>query len=395
MKKYKVKKIFIIIFLISIMLVMNNKVYAVFSSDHAEDEVDSGEALVEVLSGDRTTTLRGEQKFKEKNGVLRLDGRTYTKGDNIIIHIYFEKVGLKEKKGEVKFYCYDNNVKVDLTSIHYDYSGNNSVEFYVSVDLKESGSSAFYIMQYHDGDKTLDLKVEIPNIEKTEEEKFVEQVESAYLNTDLLNGSGKDIAMFMQSDVTKNEAKQIKAMSLEQLEKALSTINLHITEHNVRERFKEGIEGLKTEIQVKKNKITREEADRIIKEQEEAAKQKVKEYTRVISKLNSDNRNNNANFVDVLKNTNAYTPDDTITSQDAKKVTDKASIILTVITNIGMIIAVVMCAIVGVKYMLGSVEEKAEYKKDMIPYLVGAFLLFGITVIVKVLQQFGESINNI
>ena len=39
--------------------------------------------------------------------------------------------------------------------------------------------------------------------------------------------------------------------------------------------------------------------------------------------------------------------------------------------------------------------DKSEYKKDMIPYLVGACLLFGITVIVKVLQQIGQSINNI
>ena len=39
--------------------------------------------------------------------------------------------------------------------------------------------------------------------------------------------------------------------------------------------------------------------------------------------------------------------------------------------------AVVLVAFLGIKYMLGSAEEKAEYKKDMIPYLVGAFLLFG------------------
>ena len=29
--------------------------------------------------------------------------------------------------------------------------------------------------------------------------------------------------------------------------------------------------------------------------------------------------------------------------------------------------------------MTGSVEERAEYKKTMMPYLIGAFLLFGIT----------------
>ena len=45
--------------------------------------------------------------------------------------------------------------------------------------------------------------------------------------------------------------------------------------------------------------------------------------------------------------------------------------------------------------MIGSVEEKAEYKKDLIPYLIGALILFGITSFVKILMAFGEQIGNI
>lgn len=45
--------------------------------------------------------------------------------------------------------------------------------------------------------------------------------------------------------------------------------------------------------------------------------------------------------------------------------------------------------------MLGSVEEKAEYKKDLVPYVVGAFLLFGIGTILKIIISIGNSINNI
>ena len=84
-----------------------------------------------------------------------------------------------------------------------------------------------------------------------------------------------------------------------------------------------------------------------------------------------------------------------ISEEDAKKLGNKVSIILTVITNIGMVLAVLMSAFMGVKYMLGSVEEKADYKKDMIPYLVGSILLFGICSIVKLLYTIGSSLNNI
>ena len=35
-----------------------------------------------------------------------------------------------------------------------------------------------------------------------------------------------------------------------------------------------------------------------------------------------------------------------------------------------------MLLIIGIKYILGSVEEKAEYKQTMWPYVLGAVLIF-------------------
>lgn len=51
--------------------------------------------------------------------------------------------------------------------------------------------------------------------------------------------------------------------------------------------------------------------------------------------------------------------------------------ILGVIKVIGIFASIGILMIVGVKYMMGSAEEKAEYKKVMIPYIIGAVLLFG------------------
>jgi len=69
--------------------------------------------------------------------------------------------------------------------------------------------------------------------------------------------------------------------------------------------------------------------------------------------------------------------------------------VINIIQFVGILISVIVLVLIGIKYMLGSVEERADYKKDMIPYIVGAVLLFGITAIVKMVQQIGESINNI
>lgn len=43
---------------------------------------------------------------------------------------------------------------------------------------------------------------------------------------------------------------------------------------------------------------------------------------------------------------------------------------------VGTILSVVILVIIGIKYMMGSTEEKAEYKKTMIPYIVGAIVIF-------------------
>ena len=48
---------------------------------------------------------------------------------------------------------------------------------------------------------------------------------------------------------------------------------------------------------------------------------------------------------------------------------------------IALIGGVLIIAVLGIKYMMGSLEEKAEYKKSMMPYLIGALLVFAASTI--------------
>lgn len=61
--------------------------------------------------------------------------------------------------------------------------------------------------------------------------------------------------------------------------------------------------------------------------------------------------------------------------------------ILGILQTVGIVLSVIILVILGIKYMMGSAEEKAEYKKTMIPYLVGAVLIFAGTTIVNVVYQ--------
>lgn len=55
-----------------------------------------------------------------------------------------------------------------------------------------------------------------------------------------------------------------------------------------------------------------------------------------------------------------------------------------ILTTVGIVVAVIVILILGIKYMMGSASEKAEYKKTMIPYVVGAVLILGGSAIVKI-----------
>lgn len=54
---------------------------------------------------------------------------------------------------------------------------------------------------------------------------------------------------------------------------------------------------------------------------------------------------------------------------------------------LGSAIAVIMIVVLGIKYMVGSVEEKADYKKTMIPYAVGAICIFAASNIAKMVYD--------
>ena len=88
----------------------------------------------------------------------------------------------------------------------------------------------------------------------------------------------------------------------------------------------------------------------------------------------------------------ALTPSDvTATSTAAdNQIQDIGGRILSAITTAGIVLSVIMLAVLGVKYMMGSAEEKAEYKKSMMPYLVGAVLIFGASVIATAVYNLAQ-----
>lgn len=66
--------------------------------------------------------------------------------------------------------------------------------------------------------------------------------------------------------------------------------------------------------------------------------------------------------------------------------------ILGVINAVGVVISVAVLMVIGIRYIMGSAEEKAEYKKTIIGYVIGALMLFSLTTIPNILYTIGTSI---
>ena len=82
-----------------------------------------------------------------------------------------------------------------------------------------------------------------------------------------------------------------------------------------------------------------------------------------------------------------------IDAEAAAKMETIGGTIVAYVTNAAMVVSIVMIAVLGIKYMLGSAEEKAEYKKSLVPLLVGAILVFGAAAIAKVIVGLAKTFS--
>ena len=76
------------------------------------------------------------------------------------------------------------------------------------------------------------------------------------------------------------------------------------------------------------------------------------------------------------------------TEPTSTDIQDLGNKIIGILQTLGVVLSVVILIILGIKYMMGSAEEKAEYKKTMIPYLVGAAFIFLAPTIANVVYNF-------
>ena len=66
---------------------------------------------------------------------------------------------------------------------------------------------------------------------------------------------------------------------------------------------------------------------------------------------------------------------------------------ITIIRIASVAIAIVMLLVIGMRYMVSAPVDRADIKKHLIAYVVGAFILFGVNGILTIILKFSEQIK--
>lgn len=90
-----------------------------------------------------------------------------------------------------------------------------------------------------------------------------------------------------------------------------------------------------------------------------------------------------ADTEDILKTEDYNT---TLQYDEASYIFEKGGAIIQILRNLAAIISVVTLSIIGLRYMVGSIDQKAEYKQTMMPVVIGCILIAGLSGILTLIQ---------
>lgn len=72
-------------------------------------------------------------------------------------------------------------------------------------------------------------------------------------------------------------------------------------------------------------------------------------------------------------------------------ISDWSNAVINVVATIGSAAAIIILIVLGIKYMMGSAEEKAEYKKTLLPYIIGAVFVFAASALTGLIYNFMQN----
>ena len=97
-----------------------------------------------------------------------------------------------------------------------------------------------------------------------------------------------------------------------------------------------------------------------------------------------------SNFCQVFAGTieGLYAGDDVTGVAGTDKVAKIINMIIGTIQVVGVFVAIAFLIFIGIKYMVASPGEKADIKKHLVAYVVGAIVMFGAAGLLEIIETF-------
>lgn len=67
--------------------------------------------------------------------------------------------------------------------------------------------------------------------------------------------------------------------------------------------------------------------------------------------------------------------------------------VIAVVRIVAVSIAIIMLLVIAMRYMISAPSERADIKKHLIAYVIGAFIVFGVSTILGILVEVADIFN--
>lgn len=250
--------------------------------------------------------------------------------------------------------------------------GSNETQIYY-LDVRRSGTSTYTIQDYQDFLNSINIKVTNENVQEILSKNGIDDIASY----DEISATWK-FEMQMTIYVWKNGNKYSFSIDVEKGTCLSGYVNKKGIDINAQEGAAKSGDAPSNE-----SHNVEVEAER---QKEEESKTDKLSGPRFINSINGSG----TSAQNPVRDPDAYKPsEDMGNTSEIQKV---GITLLKAVRTLGIIFAVIALMIYGVRYMFGSLEEKAEYKETMIPWVVGSLLLVIGTTIIQYIYTIASQI---
>lgn len=324
---------------------------------------------------------QGNEEGKEeekKNGAYKKGTKLQAKKDGVVVNAgYFDENIIKTlKKGE-EVVVQDYDKKSDKYKVSYD---NGKRTGYVKAkDLSKGEQSKEEA--YSDFEKEVNHFIEAQkerDYEYIEDQLLMNTYNTAKHDYDRINDAGM-----------KNDLRKI----MNEINNVLTSRGWNVSQNNGKINWTKGDESVSTDPSKgdnNENESIRNPANQQEKEEEEEPDSPIYLYPgretaaegETVSEQSLEDM-----ISDADKFINAGNSEISQTS-----LSNFSKTMYNILLSVGIVVAVIVGALIGIKLMTSSIEEKAEAKKLLVPYVVGCVIVFGGFAIWKLVVTILESI---